>query len=159
MKDLLDWVENAAQSNLSFRLQIAEQLAKDANTTMTIILAGLGATLAYAIKGFENATFSPVLIGATVLAVWLAGVGSMLTLKCLLTRPLSPPTNEPKNLYQKQFTLEALRETELKNIQQRIEEVTARNCHVAKWLDRARLAALASPIVFLAFASLAWLRV
>jgi len=153
MSDLLDWAEKAGMENLRFRLQNAETLAKEAGTTLTILLAGMGGALAYAIKGFEQPTPSTLAIGAAVLAAWLMAVGILLVVFCILTKPLQVPTNEPKNLYQKECRLEKLRELELENIQGRIEETTARNAAVAMWLDRVRLMALASPVVF---AIVAW---
>ena len=50
MTDLLDWVEKQALENLRFRIQDADNLTKESNTTLTILLAGMGASLAYGIK-------------------------------------------------------------------------------------------------------------
>ena len=155
MSELLDWAEKAGIENLKFRLQNSETLAKEASTTLTILLAGMGGAMAYAAKGFEQGMPPPLSIGAAALAVWLAVVGCLLMVYCMLTTSLPAPTNEPNNLYQKDYTVDALREVELRNIQQRIAQTTARNHRVAAWLDRCRLLALASPVVFAIAASVA----
>ncbi|MCM2290347.1 MAG: hypothetical protein NDI67_15085 [Sulfuritalea sp.] len=154
MKDLLDWVEKAGAENIKFRLQNAETLAKDASTTLTILLAGIGGSLAYAVKGFENPQIMPLTFGAAALSVWLTLAAVVLMVQCIVTTALPAPTNEPKNLFQKDYALEKLREVELANLQDRIFQITARNHRVAAWLDRVRLLAIASPLVF-AIAALA----
>jgi hypothetical protein len=144
MSELLDWVEKAAQENLKFRLQNAETLAKEASSTLTVLLAGIGAAFAYAAKGLEQPSPTPLALGALVLATWLMITGVLLVWNCMLTTSLPAPTNEPKNLYQKGYEIDALREAELKNIQERIEELAKRNHRVAAWLDRCRLLAITS---------------
>lgn len=148
MSDLLDWAEKSGLENLKFRLQNAETLAKEATSTLTVLLAGIGGSLAYAAKGFEQAPPTPLAIGAAALALWLMVTGCLLVSFCMLTTSLHAPTNEPNNLYQKSYSVDALREVELENIQARITQTTARNHRVAAWLDRSRLLALGSPIVF-----------
>lgn len=148
MDTLIEWAEKAALENLRFRLQNAETLAREASTTLTILLAGMGAATAYAIKGFEQTLPTSLTIGAAVLACWLMVVGALLIVFCILTTELPAPTNEPKNLFQKEYALDLLREVELRNIQSRIELLVQRNHRVAAWLDRTRILALLSPLIF-----------
>jgi hypothetical protein len=155
MNELLDWAEKAGLENLQFRLQNAETLAKEAASTLVILLAGMGGAMAYAVKGFEQETPTALAIGAAALSVWLMIVGGLLVVFCMLTTSLPTPTNEPMNLYQKNFSLEAIREVELRNLQERIKQTAARNHRVAAWLDRTRLLALASPLIF-TIAAAAW---
>jgi hypothetical protein len=125
MSELIDWAEKAGLENLRFILQNAETLSKEASSTLTALLAGMGGSLAYAVKGFEQTSLSPLAIGAVALAVWLMIAGCLLVIFCMLTTFLPAPTNEPRNLYQKKFTVEILREIELQNIQERITQITA----------------------------------
>lgn len=155
MSDLIDYAEKAGLENIRFRLQNSETLAKEASSTLTVLLAGMGGSLAYAAKLFEEATPSALTVGAAAVSTWLMVASILLVVFCMLTTNLPSPTNEPSNLYQKEFSLEAIREVELRNLNQRIKEVAARNHRVAAWLDRARLLAIASPIVF-AISALAW---
>lgn len=155
MSDLLDWAEEAGLENLRFRLQNAETLAKEATSTLTVLLAGMAGAMTYAIKGFETSPITPIAVGALALSLWLMVVGGLLVVFCMLTTSLPAPTNEPANLYQKDFTLEAVKEVELRNIQDRIQDVIARNHRVAAWLDRTRLLALMSPVVYV-ISAVAW---
>lgn len=149
MKELLDWAEKAGAENIKFRLQNSETLAKDAATMLTILLAGIGGALAYVMKGLEVRPISALTFGAGVFAAWLMFAAVVLMVQCIVTTALPAPTNEPKNLYQKDFDLEQLREVELRNLQERIAQAIARNHRVAAWLDRVRLLAIVSPAVLL----------
>lgn len=155
MNEVLDWAEKAGAENIRFRLQNAETLAKDASSTLTILLAGMAGALAYAVKGFEVTPISSLTFGAAALSAWLMLLAIVLVLQCIVTTELPTPTNEPKNLNQAGFALDALREVELRNLQERISQITVRNHRVAGWLDRVRLCATASPLVF-AIAAWAW---
>lgn len=146
MSDLLEWAEKQALENLRFHIQTAEQLAKDANSTLTLLLAGVGGLAAYLVKLLEGKA-DAVWIGAVgAFVVTLAVLAAVLIFNCLKTAPIDPPTNEPRNIYQPSFSWEALREAELHNIQGRIDQVVKRNRRVATWLDYVRLLAVCSPI-------------
>ena len=110
MHDLLDWTEKAAQENLKFHLQNADSLAKEANTTLTVLLAALGGVLAYALKLLDSGLISATLVSVAVLTLYLTALCSLLVFKCMKIAPIPAPTNEPKNLYQKDFALDRLRE-------------------------------------------------
>mgnify|MGYP001599681261 CR=1 FL=1 len=157
MREVLDYAEKAGTENLKFRLQNAETLAKEANSILTILLAGIGGAMALAAKGFEQATPLPsaITIAAAGLAVWLMAVAAILVVFCMLSMDLPAPTNEPLNLFQPDFEIDKIRIVELRNLDQRIKQATARNHRVAAWLDRVRLLAISSPAVFLLIA-LVW---
>lgn len=148
MERLLDWVEKNALENLRFRLQNAESLAKDASSTLTLVLAAMGGTLAYGVKGLED-RMTPLIGGTWAVAGWLAICAVFIVFRCIQTRELVAPTNEPINIFQPEHSLDDLRRVELKNIQGRIELATARNQAVAYWLDKCRLMLALSPAVFL----------
>lgn len=101
MSTLLDYAEKAGQENIKFRLQNAETLAKEASSSLTILLAGIAASMAYAIKGFEQTQATHLTIGAAALAIWLMIVATTLVFFCILTTKLDVPFNEPMNLYKK----------------------------------------------------------
>jgi hypothetical protein len=155
MNEIQDWAEKAGMENIRFRLQNAETLAKEATSTLTILLAGMGGAMAYAIKGFEQLEPTSLTIGAAVLAGWLMLSAVLLVVFCMLTTDLPVPINEPQNLYQKGYSLDALKEVELRNLSERINQTAARNHRVSAWLDRTRLFAIISPLIFL-LTSLAW---
>lgn len=157
MHEVLDYAEKAGLENLKFRLQNAETLAKESNGILTILLAGIGGAMALATKGFEQAHPLPsaITVGAVGLAVWLMVAAAVLVVFCMLSMDLPAPTNEPLNLYQPDFALEQIRVVELRNLDLRIKQATARNHRVAAWLDRVRLLAILSPLAF-ALISLVW---
>lgn len=157
MSDLLDYAEKAGAENMKFRLQNAETLAKEANAVLTILLAGIGGSVALVAKSIEQVHgLSPAItIGATFLAMWLTVTAGILVVFCMLSMDLPVPTNEPLNLYQPEFEFEKIRIAELRNLDGRIKQATARNHRVAAWLDRVRLLVVASPLIFL-LTSLVW---
>jgi len=55
---LLDYAESAGLENLRNHLVAADSLSKEANTTLTILLAGSAGSLAYAVKLFEASTLN-----------------------------------------------------------------------------------------------------
>jgi len=150
MEKLIDWVEKNALENLRFRLQNAETLAKDASSTLTWVLAAMGGTLAYSVKGLEDGSLAPLIAGTLSASLWLAICAGLLVIRCIQTRELVAPTNEPSNIFQPEHSLDDLRRAELRNIQERIELATARNRTVAYWLDKCRLMLTFTPLVFLA---------
>jgi hypothetical protein len=144
----LDFAEKAGLENIKFRLQNTETLAKEAASLLTILLTGIGGSMVLAVKVFEEKIVSTLTVGAISLTIWLMLVAVVLVVFCILTTELQPPTNDPLNLFQKNFSLESIRIAELKNLDGRIKKITLRNNLVAKWLDRTRKLAISSPLVF-----------
>jgi hypothetical protein len=154
MSDLLDWAEKAGVENLKARRENAEHLLKEGVTTFTILIAAATGALAYVIKGLEAKTWWLV-GGAGTFSTYMYVLCAVLVLRVLQAKDLPALYNEPMSLYQKQYSLEALREVELKNLQERIDKTTARNDATAKSLNRIRLWAVASPLAFLIGVTLA----
>ena len=142
MNDVLEWIEKAALENLRGHLQIADVLAKEAATTLTILLAALSGAFGYAL------TVSEYRIGSVVLTAYLFVLCVVLVTRCMMIKEFPATTNEPRNLNQQGFALDALRSTELKNFQLRIDQAAQRNAITAQWLNRVRLGAIGSPLIF-----------
>jgi hypothetical protein len=151
----IEWIDEAGRENLRFRLQNAETLAREAHQTLMVLLAGMGAALAYVVRVLEYGPVTAVGAGVAAVTVWLTLSAAVLVVECILSRDLPVPANEPDNLWQEGWTLEMDRMGELKGLQARIDATRVRNHAVAAWLDRARLMAVASPVVFL-LTALAW---
>jgi hypothetical protein len=149
MKDVIDWVEKAALENLRSHLLSTDAMTREANSTLTILLAALSGAFAYALKGDEHAGL------AYVLTTYLSLLSLLLVWFCMRITRAPAPTNEPRNLMQEGYELEALRRAELKNIQERIDEAAQRNFVTARWLNRVRMAAVCAPLaaVLLTFAA------
>lgn len=155
MSDLLDWVEQAALENLRGRRANADYLQKEGVTTLTIFLAGCGGGIAYSVKGFESGDLW-LAFGGTAFTVYLFILSALLVCKVLKVGSIPALYNEPRHLYQKEYSLPVMREAELKNIQKRITEAVSRNNRVADWLNRLRLLSLLSPLVLASTSGFVW---
>ena len=148
MNNLIDWAEQHALENIRFHLGTADTLAKEATTTLTLLLAGVGGTMAHAMQGINKETMSDSHVASIVLAVYLVVISATLVYKCMRVAPIPAPTNEPKNIYQPNFKLDDLREAELNNLQTRIDDSVKRNDSVATWLNLIRFLAVFSPVIW-----------
>ncbi|WP_315136761.1 hypothetical protein [Achromobacter marplatensis] len=149
MSELLDWVEKAAVENLRQHHQAADVLAKESATTLTVLLAGMAGALAYAAKAVEADAWGWLPVSSAVFSAYLLLLCLRLVLKCLKIEDIPSVYNEPLNLLQPDLSLEQIRRYELENAQQRINDAVARNNRVASALNRIRVAAILSPLVFL----------
>lgn len=147
-KEDIEWIEKVGCENMKVHHVSADNLAKDAATTLTVLLAGLGGSLAYAAKAFDEWHWTNLSAGATALTVWFACLGLYLVVKCLMATPIPHIYNEPKNFVQPGYTVLEIREAELENLQKRIDQAALRNSRLATHLNIARRLAVASPIVF-----------
>ncbi|OXJ36705.1 hypothetical protein CFB82_09650 [Burkholderia sp. HI2714] len=156
MSELLEWVEKSAIENLKAHHACADVIAKDAATTLTVFLAALGGGLAYAAKAVEQHSLNWLSIGAIAFTGWFLVLNLLLVVRCLVFRELPSIYNEPRNIFQPEFSVDELKEEEIQNLQQRIDTAASSNAKVAKSLNKLRLAAAASPIVFIVVAVVAW---
>jgi hypothetical protein len=141
MNDVLEWVEKASLENMRGHWQTADTLAKEAGTTLTILLAMLSGAFAYTLSGSD-------LIGAVALTAYLFVLCVVLVINCVMIKEFPAITNEPRNLNQQGYELDVLRNVELRNIQGRIDQAARRNAITTKWLNRVRIGAICSPLVF-----------
>lgn len=152
---MLEWIEKQAQESLKARFATSEILAKEAQTTLTVLLAGVGASGAYAAKIFEPGTHGPLAIASTIVCVYLTGVSAALVLTCMRIRGFPALYQDPKNLMHPDFSLDVVRELEVKNIGERIKEAKSLNEKRARLLNCFRVMAVCSPLVFAAAALVA----
>jgi hypothetical protein len=152
MNERLDWIEKAGIENMKAHHVCADTLAKEAATTLTVLLAGLGGGLAYSVKTIEALSWNWLAVGATAFTLWLIGVSWYLVTNCLMAMPIPQIYNEPKNLDAPEEDFDYLRMGELAGLQIRIEEASKRNGKMAKSLNLARSMAVASPMVFILIA-------
>ena len=148
MNELIDWVEKQALENFKSHIQDADNLIKQSSTTLTILLAALGTGTAYSVKVLDAHGDKSLLIAAIVFSIYILLLCAVLVFKCLKIQAIPAPTNEPDHLYRKSLSLDHIREEELKNLQQRINQLVKRNDATSRWLNRVRLLTVASPIVF-----------
>lgn len=145
----LDWIEKSAIENLKGRVATADTLAKEAVTTLTVLLAGAGGSFALAIKSFdENANAGSM--AALIASMWLTGLTIFLVCWCLRIIEIPAVYNQPKQLLGRAAhgaSFEAWRRHELTNIEKRIGDAVARNDLIADRLNLIRILATLTPIL------------
>lgn len=148
-KDEYDWIEKAGIENLKGRVATADTLAKEAVTTLTVLLAGSGGAWAYALKLLdEQATTGAV--AAVVAGAWLTALSMALVFLCLMIAPIPAVYNQPKKLLERPshgWTFDQWRLAELLNIDERIARAVRRNNSVGDRLNWVRGLATATPIL------------
>ena len=141
MNEVLEWVEKAALENLRDRSRNGDLIHKEANTLLTILLSGAGAALYFGMQHGD------VRFSALAVSLWLFCIATLLTLKCLMFGNYPSVWNEPKNLNQKDYELDQLKQFELKNIQARISLATELNYTKSRRLNSFILATCSTPLV------------
>jgi hypothetical protein len=147
-KELIDYVEREAKIAERFAIDNIDELSKQGSSFLTLLLSGAGGALALAISlrnnGAENWLFS----GTLAVSCYLFLMSAIVVIRCLWSREIYPPANDPKNLYQALYSAEDIRRVELKNKQIYIDANTRRGMNMAVWLNRARLGSVLTPIIF-----------
>jgi hypothetical protein len=154
-KERLDWIEKSAIENLKAHHASADVIAKEASTTLTVLLAGAGGGLAYAGKAVDAHSWTWYSFGAAAFTAWLTWLCYRCVKECLIISPIPQIYNEPRNLHAPELTLSELRESEILGLQNRIDLAAKRNGEQALKMNEIRKLAVASPLVF-AISSLVW---
>lgn len=148
--EILKWIEPQALESLKSRFQTAEILAREAQTTLTVLLAAIGGSAAYAAKILEDDPASSIEKAAAATCIYMIILALVLVYKCMMFRSYPAAYQDPINLMQPNHTLHQLREAELKNIHDRITEAASINASRANSLNRIRFATALSPLIFAA---------
>jgi hypothetical protein len=140
------WATTQGYEHLKGRVESGNAIANQAVTTLTILLAGIGASMAYAAKVFAPQP-DGLARGAAFLCAYLCVLAALLVIKCINLGAAPTLYNEPDKLLLP-GSLEALSIGELANLQGRIDQMKRRNSDRARWLNGLRLFAIAGPLVF-----------
>jgi len=153
-EDLQEWAEEAAYENLKWHISAGDLIGTQASAFLTLLLAGMGGSLAYAARLAEP---RPTLVawGAGATCIYLGVVATLLLLRCIRLRMSPVVRNSPDHLLPEGRSLAEVRPGELANVQRRIERQMSINSSRALWLDGLRMSALATPLVFTVAALLA----
>lgn len=144
-----DWIEKAGIENLKQRIASADILAKEAASTLTVLLAGAGGSWAYAAKLLDEAATRGG-VAAFFAGTWLTVLAAMLVMSCMRIGPIPAVYNQPGQLLRRASsgeTFEQWRVGELENIEARIKQITARNDATARRLNRIRIFATLTPVL------------
>ena len=147
MDDKIDYIERAALENIRSHIKNADDIAKEAQSTLVVLMAAAGAAIAYSLSAIDAGMVTAASFSAGVLAIYISILAIVLVIRCMMMGDLQAPTNEPKNLDAPELSLETLRIAELQSIQKRIDLNVERNNRVADQLNRVRGFAAAGPII------------
>jgi hypothetical protein len=145
----LDWIEKAAIENLKGRIATADILAKEAVTTLTVLLAGAGGGWALGLKLFDEQA-STSAVAAFIAGAWLTILSMALVWLCMKIDSIPAVYNQPRELLGRDAqgaTFDQWRRYELNNIEDRIKDAVARNDKVAVRLNWIRVLATLTPIL------------
>lgn len=145
--DLREWAEICGYENLKGRIEVGGLIASQAATTLAILLAGAGGSLAYGIKILEPHP-SALACGAAWVCLYLTLLSVLLVAFCVNLEGAPPLYSEPQALLANRGSTEAIRLGELANLQQRIEDMKSRNERRARILDAVRWFAIGTPALF-----------
>lgn len=148
----LEWIEKQGQESLKARFATAEIVAKETQTTLTVLLAGIGGSAAYAAKIFETGPSGPIEIAAAVVCVYFIVLSVILVVVCMMFRSYPALYQNPENLMHAAYSIDEIREEEVKNLGARIKEAAEINGKRAKHLNILRIAIALSPFLFAAAA-------
>lgn len=145
--DRLKWAEEQGLKNLQEKFSTADSMSKEAQTTLTYVMAGMGSTFAYVFTNLDKA-LTPVLWTAIVLCGYFTLLGVALVVTTFFIKKFPSPYQEPGNLLAApDLSIDEVREGELENISDRISESI-------EWIDRkskavnwVRAGIVASPLV------------
>jgi hypothetical protein len=150
----LEWIEKQGQESLKARFATAEIVAKETQATLTVLLAGIGGSAAYAAKIFEPGPSGPVEIAAAVACVYLIVLAVILVVVCMMFSSYPAQYQNPENLMHAAYSIDEIREEEVKNLGARIKDAADINAKRAKHLNGIRIATALSPFFFAAAAAL-----
>lgn len=149
---IVEWAEKSGIENLKARYATSELLAKDAQSLLTVILAGVGGSLAFGLRVFDTWPPKASDVGAAVVCLYLICVGARLVHQGMKFKPYPSVHQSPENLVNddnRGFSLHEMRLAELGNITERIDKATEINDGRAKLLNSVKTMALLTPLVFL----------
>lgn len=145
---MLEWIEKQGQESLKARFATAELISKEAQTTLTVFLAGIGGAGAYGAKVIEPGSATPLVLASAVVCAYLVILAVLLVLLCMRFKPYPAQFQEPLNLMHPTYSIDDVREVEVQNIDKRIREASKINAHRATMMNRLRLAAVLTPAIF-----------
>jgi hypothetical protein len=146
--DVRAWAQQQGYENLREHFDISSAIHNQAVTTLTVLLAGIAGSLAYA-KDLFGPRPEAIAFGAAAVCVYLCVLAALLVMLCINLEAAPMLHNEPDHLMEHpNATLEALVVGELANVQARIDRMKRRNDIRAQRLNSLRLLAIATPILF-----------
>ncbi len=146
--DRLKWAEENGLKNLQEKFTTADNMGKEAQTTLTYVLAGMGGTFVYILPGLER-TLDTLLFGTIVLCGYFVLLGLLLVWKTFFIREYPAPYQEAANLLDEPHrSIDEVRYGEILNITDRLKDSSDWIAKKALAINLVRVALLLSPVVF-----------
>jgi hypothetical protein len=149
----LEWIERQGMESLKARFATAELIAKEAQTTLTVLLAAVGGSAAYAAKLFGPPPHGALEVASAIVCLYLIVLAVSLVFSCMMFQDYPALYQNPANLKHPDYSLDEIRAAELDNIEARILEATVINRRRASRLNSIRVALAVSPFLFAAVAA------
>jgi hypothetical protein len=146
--DRLKWAEESGLKNLQEKFTTADNMSKEAQTTLTYILAGMGGTFVYILPALER-RIDVLTVGAIVLCLYFLCLGLYLARYAFFISDYPSPYQEAANLLERpDLSLEEVRHGEILNLADRLRESKDWINKKAKAVNRVRLALILAPLAF-----------
>lgn len=147
--DRLKWAEDQGLKNLQEKFSTADNMGKEAQTTLTYILAGIGGTFAYILPGLDK-PLNVLMCGTIFLCMYFVALGLYLARRAFFISDYPSPYQEAQNLLEREdLSLDEVRYGELLNMADRLQESKDWITSKATAINRVRLALILSPVAFL----------
>ena len=146
----LKWAEDIGLKNLQEKFVTADNISKEAQTTLTYIFAGMGGVFVYILPGLQR-PLDMFLSGALLLGLHFVVLGLYLARKAFFISDYPSPYQEAKNLLERpDLSIDDVREGEILNMADRLVESKTWIEKKSKAINVVRLYLILSPIAFLA---------
>lgn len=120
--DRLKWAEEQGLKNLQEKFTTADNMNKEAQTTLTYVLAATGVTFAYVFQAL-NAPLTVLVAACALMCIYYTLLGIILVARTLRIGEFPSPYQEPKNLTKDEHVpLDDVRSGEIRAITARIAE-------------------------------------
>ena len=144
----LKWAEESGLKNLQEKFTTADNMSKEAQTSLTYIFAGMGGTFAYILPGLER-SIDVLMSGAIMLCFYFVVLGLYLARKAFFVTDYPSPYQDAANLLERpDLSLDDVRYGEILNLAERLQGSQAWIERKATAINRVRLALIVSPLAF-----------
>lgn len=148
----LKWAAEQGSKNLGEKFTTGDNMNKEAQTTLTYVLAAMGATFAYVFSALPSELTLFVAVAA-VMCAYYTGFGIYLVRKTFVIGDFPSPYQQPANLIRDpQVSLDDVLKAEIRDIEKRITEAETWISAKSNAINNVRLALVLSPLGFIACA-------
>lgn len=161
--DRLKWAEEQGSKNLGEKFTTGDNMNKEAQTTLTYVLAGMGGTFAFVFHSLVgepgshgdqifSTQLNPLIVGCALLCAYYTALGVFLVFRTMKIGDFPSPYQEPENLvHDEAVALDSVRMAEIRNMTVRIGQAQEWIGKKSRAINFVRFMLVISPAVFVAF--------